>query len=116
MGGPAQRCEAGVPPRVVGREGGWSHKELAQAIGQAVGRRVVAPHLPARLLHAGAWIDGLVRKAGARLTRDRVGYMCHPNWVSRSAFAVPSQVWEPRIGGVDGLAETAAWYRAQGWL
>lgn len=99
-----------------GREGGWSHKELAQAIGQAVGRRVVAPHLPARLLHAGAWIDGLVRRTGARLTPDRVGYMCHPNWVSRSAFAVPAQVWEPRIGGVEGLAATGGWYKENGWL
>ena len=100
-----------------GREGGWSHKELAQAIGQAVGRRrIVAPHLPARLLRTGAWIDGMVRGSKARLTPDRVGYLTHPNWVSRSAFAVPSQVWEPRTAGEKGLASTAAWYREQGWL
>ncbi len=100
-----------------GREGGWSHKELAQAIGQAVGRnRVFAPQLPAGLLRAAAQIDGLVRRSKARLTADRVGYMTHPNWVSRSAFAVPAQVWAPRIGGADGLAQTAAWYRGQGWL
>lgn len=100
-----------------GREGGWSHKELAQAIGHAVGRRrIVAPHLPARLLQTGAWIDGMIRGTKARLTADRVGYLTHPNWVSRSHFAVPPHVWEPRIGGAEGLALTAAWYREQGWL
>jgi nucleoside-diphosphate-sugar epimerase len=100
-----------------GREGGWSHKELAQAIRQAVGRRrVFAPQLPAALLRMAASIDGALRGPKARLTPDRVGYMTHPNWVSRSAFAVPAQVWEPRIGGVEGLALTAAWYREQEWL
>ena len=117
---------ADAPPALVrhrlfepddGREGGWSHKELARAIGQAVGRRrVFAPHLPAALLRAAAHIDGFARGRKARLTADRVGYMTHPNWVSRSAFAVPEAVWEPRIGGAAGLAQTAAWYRERGWL
>lgn len=115
-----------VPPALVrqrlfepddGREGGWSHKELAQAIGQAVGRsHVFAPQLPAGLLRVAASIDGALRGPKARLTPDRVGYMTHPNWVSRSAFAVPPQVWEPHIGGAEGLARTAAWYREQRWL
>lgn len=100
-----------------GREGGWSHKELAKAIGHAVGRKgVFAPHLPAGLLRAAATVDGALRGPKARLTADRVGYMTHPNWVSRSAFAVPPHVWEPRIAGPEGLALTAAWYREQGWL
>mgnify|MGYP000123679717 CR=1 FL=1 len=100
-----------------GREGGWSHKELAQAIGAAVGRRrLFAPHLPAAVMSLGARIDGLLRGEKARLTPDRVRYMAHPNWVARSAFAVPAQVWEARHAGAEGLAATAAWYREQGWL
>lgn len=100
-----------------GREGGWSHAELARAIGQAVGRRrVFAPQLPAGLLRAAARIDSALRGRKARLTADRVGYMTHPNWVSRSAFAVPGVVWEPRIDGAEGLVMSAAWYREQGWL
>ena len=99
-----------------GREGGWSHKELAQAIGAAVGKRIFAMHLPAPLLRAAAHIDGALRGPRARLTPDRVGYMTHPNWVARSAFVVPGAVWEPRIGGVAGLTKTAAWYHEQGWL
>ena len=99
-----------------GREGGWSHSELAQAIGTAVGRRVFAPHLPRSVLSAAARADRLLRGDKARLTADRVGYMTHPNWVARSAMKVPETVWTPRIRGKEGLAATARWYRAQGWL
>jgi nucleoside-diphosphate-sugar epimerase len=100
-----------------GREGGWAHQELAQTIGNAVGRkRIFAPHLPRSLMMTGARIDRLLRGERARLTSDRVGYMAHPNWVARSAHAVPPPVWEPRIGGSEGLARTAGWYREQGWL
>lgn len=100
-----------------GREGGWSHRELAHAIGQAVGRRAVfAPQLPVGLLRIGASIDGALRGAAARLTPDRVGYLTHANWVARSAFGVPPQVWRPEIASAQGLALTAAWYRDNGWL
>lgn len=100
-----------------GREGGWSHKELARAIGAAVGRRrVLTPHLPEAAMRIGAAIDHLIRGERARLTPDRVGYLVHPNWVARSSLAVPRTVWQPLIPGEEGLARTAAWYREQGWL
>ncbi|WP_296722806.1 NAD(P)-dependent oxidoreductase [Erythrobacter sp.] len=100
-----------------GREGGWSHKELAQAIGHALGRRsVFAPHLPRGVLDAAAAADRLVRGDRAKLTPDRVGYMCHPNWVSRFDRKVPAAVWQPRISGEEGLAATARWYAREGWL
>ncbi len=100
-----------------GREGGWSHKELAQAIGRAVGRRgVLAPHLPRAVLDAAAAADRLARGDRAKLTADRVGYMCHPNWVSRSDRRPPTALWQPRIAGEEGLRATAEWYRREGWL
>lgn len=100
-----------------GREGGWSHKELAQAIGQAVGQRsVFAPHLPRAVLAATATADRLLRGDRAKLTADRVGYMCHPNWVSRSDRKPPTGIWQPRISGEEGLKATAAWYAREGWL
>jgi nucleoside-diphosphate-sugar epimerase len=100
-----------------GREGGWGHKELAQAIGRAVGRRsVFAPSLPAGVLSLAASADRLLRGDKAKLTADRVGYMCHPNWVARSSHAVPSNVWEPQIGGEEGLKMTAQWYAREGWF
>ncbi|MCR9181166.1 MAG: NAD(P)H-binding protein [Erythrobacteraceae bacterium] len=100
-----------------GREGGWGHKELAQAIGRAVGRRgVFAPHLPRAVLDAAAGADRLLRGNEAKLTADRVGYMCHPNWVSRFDRKVPPGIWQPVIAGEDGLKATAEWYRREGWL
>ncbi len=99
-----------------GREGGWSHTELAHAIGQAVSRRVFAPNLPRGVLSAAARIDGLVRGDKAKLTPDRVGYMCHPNWVARSDRSVPPAIWLPQISGAEGLSQTAGWYREAGWL
>jgi nucleoside-diphosphate-sugar epimerase len=100
-----------------GREGGWSHKELAQAIGQAVGRRsVFAPHLPRIALDIAAASDRLIRGDRAKLTADRVGYMCHPNWVSRFDRKPPPGLWQPRITGEDGLKATAEWYAREGWL
>ncbi|OBV10150.1 NAD-dependent epimerase/dehydratase family protein [Erythrobacter dokdonensis] len=100
-----------------GREGGWSHKELALAIGKAVGRpSVFAPHLPRAVLDLAAGADRLVRGDRAKLTPDRVGYMTHPNWVSRFDRAVPPGIWQPRIGGEEGLRATADWYRREGWL
>lgn len=99
-----------------GREGGWSHAELASAIGKAVGRKVFAPHLPRSAMLLGARIDRVLRGDKARLTADRVGYMAHPNWVARSDRKVPPAVWSPHISGDEGLAATAAWYRSEGLL
>lgn len=100
-----------------GRIGGWSHKELAQAIGRAVGRKsVFAPSLPKGMLSLAATTDKLLRGDKARLTADRVGYMAHPNWVSRSDRKVPAKIWKPQIDGEEGLAATANWYAQEGWL
>ncbi len=99
-----------------GKVGGWTHRELGEAIGRAVGRRVWTPALPAAVLRGGARIDGMLRGGGARLTADRVGYMIHPDWVASQDAAVPKDIWQPRIGGTAGLQGTADWYRREGWL
>lgn len=100
-----------------GREGGWSHKELAAAIGRAMGRGMVfAPHLPRKVLEAAAAADRMARGDGAKLTADRVGYMCHPNWVARFDRKPPPGLWQPQISGEEGLKATAEWYRREGWL
>lgn len=100
-----------------GREGGWSHKELGQAIGRAMGRgRVFAPHLPRAVLDAAAAADRIARGPKAKLTADRVGYMAHPNWVCRFDRKPPPGLWQPKISGEEGLKATAEWYRREGWV
>ena len=96
---------------------GYSHAELAQAIGAAVGRRrVLAISLPRALLAAGARLDGALRGPGAKLTPDRVGYLNHPDWTADPARRPPAALWTPAIPTRDGLAATARWYRAHGLL
>lgn len=95
---------------------GWAHAALAQAIGQSVGRRVWAPGLAPGLLHLGARIDAKLRGPQARLTVDRARYMSHPDWVANPALAVPGHLWVPRIPTMEGLVQTARWYRENGWL
>lgn len=99
-----------------GRAGGWSHRELAEAIGAAVGRRVWVPHLPQQALLLAARLDRLLRGDRAKLTPDRVGYMSHPDWVCSSADVPPSALWRAEVPTEEGLAETARWYRSAGWL
>ena len=90
--------------------------QLARAIGWAVGRRPWVVHLSQKLLHTVAKIDKSLRKDKAKLTADRVGYMCHPEWVVRERSRVPARLWQARIETREGLKQTAAWYRESGWL
>lgn len=99
-----------------GEPGGWSHRQYAQMIGEAVGRRPIILSLPRLILDLGATIDGLFRGQKAKLTRDRVSYMAHPDWVIDPALRPPPALWTPAIATTEGLKATADWYRAAGWL
>ncbi|MGI8612050.1 MAG: NAD-dependent epimerase/dehydratase family protein [Sphingomicrobium sp.] len=99
-----------------GRASGWSHKEFAEALGTVVGRRGVSLSIPSGLLKLGAKADRLMRGDKAKLTSDRAAYFCHPDWVVDPERAAPPDLWQPRIATPGGLAATAQWYRAQGWL
>lgn len=99
-----------------GRANGWSHEEFGQALGRAVGRRIVTLSMPRSILRLGARIDGLLRGPAAKLTADRVSYFCHPDWTVEPSRGAPESLWRPAIETGTGLAETAGWYRAEGWL
>ncbi|MGE4429299.1 MAG: SDR family oxidoreductase [Sphingobium sp.] len=94
-----------------GTPGGLSHPQLAAAFGAALGRRVRALPLPRFLLMGVAKIDGAVRGARAKLTPDRVTYMCHPDWVAAPDKKPPAPFWTPAIPHDRGLAEIAAPFR-----
>lgn len=99
-----------------GRAGGWSHHEFARAIGWAMGRRPWVVHLSRASLERAARADRFVRGTRAKLTRDRAGYMSHPDWVVSEWASVPEGLWKPRIPTREGLKATARWYRDNGWL
>ena len=99
-----------------GKPNGWSHKEFAEALGTATGRRGVRLSVPSPLVRFGAVLDQLIRRDGAKLTRDRAAYFCHPDWVVDPAKAAPNGLWQSSIATPDGLAATYRWYREKGWL
>ena len=99
-----------------GAELGWPHKSFAKHLGQAVGRNAATIAMPRALLHGLARIDGLVRRQSAKLTADRVNYICHPDWVATAGRRPPPALWRPQIPTEQGLADTAEWYRTEGWL
>jgi nucleoside-diphosphate-sugar epimerase len=99
-----------------GKRGGWSHYELARAIGWAVGRRPKVLHLPRRWMERAARADMRLRGSKAKLTLDRVGYMAHPDWVVSHGAQVPAGLWRAKVDTREGLKATAAWYREMGWL
>jgi uncharacterized protein YbjT (DUF2867 family) len=96
--------------------GGWSHPAFAHALGRAVGRRVLTFATPRPVLSLAARAARLIQRDAARLTADRVAYFCHPDWTVADDRRPPPTLWRPAIAPQRGLADTAAWYRAQGLL
>lgn len=99
-----------------GRPGGWSHREFARALADAVGTRAAVVSAPGFLLRAAARVDHLVRGERAKLTTDRAAYFSHRNWVIDTKLACPPDLWKPLTETAAGLKQTADWYRAAGWL
>jgi nucleoside-diphosphate-sugar epimerase len=99
-----------------GRPGGWTHRQFAEALANAFGRSATSLSMPSAVLRFGAKADQVLRGDAAKLTADRAAYFSHPDWVVDPARAAPARYWTPRIDTPQGLAATAAWYRAQGWL
>jgi uncharacterized protein YbjT (DUF2867 family) len=99
-----------------GAERGWHHRSFAQSLAEIFGRRAATVPMPRRILHGLSHVDRLFRRGRAKLTRDRVNYFCHPDWVVTAEMRPPPALWQPQVPTATGLRETADWYREQGWL
>jgi nucleoside-diphosphate-sugar epimerase len=99
-----------------GKPGGWTHREFAHALAASVGKKAAVFSSPGILLRLAARADHLIRGEKAKLTVDRAAYFSHRNWVIEPKRASPPQLWQPEIETMQGLRETADWYKAQGWL
>ncbi len=98
------------------RDGGWEHREFADALARVFDKRTVAWSAPQGLMKVAAKLDRLVRRGNAKLTPDRVRYFCHPDWVVTADRRPPAQLWRPQVATEAGLASTADWYKTEGWL
>ena len=99
-----------------GKPGGWTHREFARALAAAVGTKAAVISSPGILLRLAARADQLMRGEKAKLTVDRAAYFSHRNWVIEPKRACPPKLWRPQVDTMEGLKDTADWYRAQGWL
>jgi uncharacterized protein YbjT (DUF2867 family) len=99
-----------------GRLGGWEHRHFARTLGRLYGKRVLPLSMPRIALSLASRIERVIRPGTAKLTADRIGYFCHPDWVSATERRPPPDLWTPEVRTPTGLKETADWYEAQGWL
>ena len=99
-----------------GKPGGWTQESFAKAIGSAMGKRVAAVGVPKSLLRLGAMADRLARGDKAKLTADRVNYFCHDDWTIDPQRRLPTQLWQAQIDTLQGLKDTANWYRQNDWM
>lgn len=92
-------------------------RELSDAIGHAIGRRVPSTHIPAPLAFAvGAALEALpVPRRLLPLTRSRVRFMLQ-NREYDGTRAREELGFVPTVELADGLARTVAWYRQSGLL
>ena len=108
---------AGVYQIAEARAYAW--EDVARMVGDAVGRRTRVLRVHPALIHAAAWGS----EWGGRMTggvgifnRDKARELLAPGWLCDTESARSGLNFETRIPLAEGLAATAAWYRANGWL
>lgn len=102
-----------------GKQGGYSWRELSDAAGEAAGHKVSCVFLPRAVVKvAGAVEVALARRArrAPEVTPGKVRELYHSDWVCHDNLLQESCDWHPAVPLVEGLKETATWYRAQGWM
>jgi nucleoside-diphosphate-sugar epimerase len=102
-----------------GNEAPVTQRALAEAVGRAVGRPVRCLRLPQVLVRPALGLAGAASRALGRaplLDADKSRELLAPGWVCSSHALLRDAGWRPAISLEAGLAETAAGYRALGWL
>lgn len=116
---------AALQPDAVGRtyfladDGAPSAEEIIEAIGEAVGRPGLTVPVPAPLVRGAARVSEVLRDLlGVSTTFDRwkAEEILSGYWACSNARARAELGFVPRKRLRTALAETARWYREQGWL
>jgi len=97
----------------------WTIEQLALMIAEATGRRGVRLRVPVAGVAAAAavnWLAGRVTRRPPLVDWRKVGEIRPPCWVVSDRRAREELGYRPAIATPRGMADTAAWYRAAGWL
>jgi nucleoside-diphosphate-sugar epimerase len=93
--------------------------EMAHMVGQALGRRVRVPRIPAGVIKGAAAVSetiaGLMGKSTI-FNREKAEELTVEGWLCETELARRDFGFEAHIALQDGFNETAGWYRKNGWL
>jgi nucleoside-diphosphate-sugar epimerase len=92
---------------------------LVEAVGRAVGTRPRHLPVPGTLARIALWAVGSLAHLAGRatvLSADKANEFLAPAWTCRADALARDAGWRATTDLETGLARTAAWYRAEGWL
>ncbi|CAN5635746.1 NAD-dependent epimerase/dehydratase family protein [soil metagenome] len=98
-----------------GRQGGYSHAEMAGAASSALGRPVRPLSVPQGVMAAIATVNAL-RPSAQILTPAKVRELFHPDWTVHDPALMAATGFTARYNLAEGFRHTILWYRAHGWL
>ncbi|MEJ2184388.1 MAG: NAD-dependent epimerase/dehydratase family protein [Gemmatimonadota bacterium] len=117
-------CRAGVAEAASGiyhtaEPRAYAWREVLELVAEAVGRSGRKVPIPAGLIRAAAAVSEAAGRAMGRpsiFTRDKARELLAPAWLCDTEAARQDLDFVARTPLAEGLRETAAWYRAYGWL
>jgi len=95
----------------------WDAFYAAVAQTQNAGRSIALP-VPSPLLSVAGIVGGLWAQLTGHTplaTPDKIALGRAPYWLSTGAALTRDTGWVPQVALTDGVRDTAAWYRANGW-
>jgi len=115
----AARSPAGFGPFPVAEPGRYTWREVADGLGQALGRPVRTVRLPASVVVSAGRLAGLAsRLPGVEPVLDgrRAEDLAVNAWTCDVSETEPALGWRAEIPLFVGLGRTVRWYRSAGWL
>jgi nucleoside-diphosphate-sugar epimerase len=102
-----------------GKPGGYGWNDIAEALGQALGRKVKPVPVPRHGVTAVAALAQFRQSLGGEiraLSLSKVPELLHPDWVVRGPSLWDQLVLKPAINLTRGFRETLDWYFKSGYI
>ncbi len=93
--------------------------EIMAHVKEAVGKWALAIPVPGWLLRCAEGALTLGQRLGlapARVTPDKLRELRHRAWTCSSDLIANNLCYQPQVSLAEGIHDTAAWYRNEGWL